>query len=60
MLGIIAFATAQPIDNFQKANLALNEEKDVDFIYLDIAKTYDKADHNVLLRKNFNFGIGGS
>ena len=50
---------SQLIDHFQQIIVALNEGKDVDVIYLDFAKAFDKVDHNILLRKLFNMGIRG-
>ena len=37
----------------------LNQGNDVDVIYLDFAKAFDKVDHNVLLQKVHDLGIHG-
>ena len=37
----------------------LEEGANVEIIYLDFAKAYDKLDHGILLRKLFNLGIQG-
>ena len=37
----------QHIDQFQQIIVALNEGKDVDLIYLDFAKAFDKVDHKI-------------
>jgi ribonucleases P/MRP protein subunit RPP40 len=43
-----------------KVTLAADEGHDVDAIYLDFAKAFDKVPHQRLLVKLRNLGIGGS
>ena len=37
-----------------------NQGKGTDTVYLDFAKAFDKVDHNILLKKLENIGIGGT
>ena len=37
----------------------LEQGKNVDVVYLDFAKAFDKVDHNIVLAKAHNFGIRG-
>ena len=37
----------------------LHNNKNVDVVYLDFAKAFDKVDHEILLKKVENFGING-
>ena len=37
----------------------LLENKDTDVIYLDFAKAFDKVDHQILLKKLYNYGVRG-
>ena len=38
---------------------ALDQGKDVDIIYLDFCKAFDKVPHKRLLKKMYNYGITG-
>ena len=44
------------VDNILKT---LNSGDEVDVIYLDYAKAFDKVDHNILLAKAKRYGITG-
>ena len=37
----------------------LEQGQNVDVVYLDFAKAFDKVDHNIVLAKAYNFGIRG-
>ena len=50
---------SQLIDHQQHIVQMLNEGNDVDVIYLDFAKAFDKVDHKILLRKLHTLGIQG-
>lgn len=39
---------------------ALNSGTQVDSIYLDFSKAFDSVNHDILIRKLFNFGVRGS
>lgn len=47
------------IDFHNSVLKSLGENHDVDAIYLDFAKAYDKVDHEILLQKVKNIGISG-
>ena len=38
---------------------ALEEQKNMDVVYLDFAKAFDKVDHSILMKKVHQFGIRG-
>ena len=38
----------------------ISEGKDVDSVYLDFAKAFDKVDHGILLHKSKSHGISGN
>ena len=50
---------AQLLAHHEKILAALEHDKNVDVIYLDFAKAYDKVDHGILLRKVRDMGIVG-
>ena len=50
---------SQLLDQFEKVLRRLEENVNVDVIYLDFAKAFDKVDHNVLLDKLVMMGIEG-
>ena len=39
---------------------ALDDERQVDVIFLDFVKAFDRVAHEVLRRKFYNFGISGA
>ena len=38
----------------------IDDGKQVDMVYVDMSKAFDKVDHGCLLRKLHEFGFGGS
>ena len=50
---------SQLLDQFEKVLRRLEENENVDVIYLDFAKAFDKVDYNVLLDKLIMMGIEG-
>ena len=50
---------SQLLDHFHRIVESLNEGKDVDVVYLDFAKAFDKVDPKILLKKIFKIGIRG-
>ena len=49
----------QLIDHVDNIFKILNNNDEVDVIYLDFAKAFDKVDHNILLAKMKKYGITG-
>ena len=49
----------QLLSHVEKIYESLNKDEEVDVIYLDFAKAFDKVDHQVLLAKLERYGIGG-
>ena len=49
----------QLLSHIEHIYSSLNSGDEVDVIYLDFAKAFDKVDHNVLLAKLERYGIGG-
>lgn len=49
----------QLIDHFDHVLKCLNSGEEVDVIYLDYAKAFDKVDHKILLAKLKRYGIKG-
>ena len=49
----------QLLSHVEKIYESLNRNEEVDVIYLDFAKAFDKVDHQVLLAKLERYGIGG-
>ena len=49
----------QLIDDVDHIFQGLNNGEEVDTIYLDYAKAFDKVDHNILLAKLRKYGIKG-
>ena len=49
----------QLIDHYHRVLHQCETGANVDVIYLDFAKAFDKVDHNILLSKIRNMGIGG-
>ena len=49
----------QLIDHYDRVLHQCETGANVDVIYLDFAKAFDKVDHNILLSKIGNMGIGG-
>ena len=50
---------SQLLERHQKILDALESDKNVDFVYLDFTKTFDKVDHSILLTELKNMGISG-
>ena len=51
--------TTQLLEHFDSIMSSLCEGFNVDVIYLDFAKAFDKVDHGILLQKMHNIGIRG-
>ena len=51
--------TSQLLHVINEINKALENREQIDSIYLDFAKAFDKVDHILLLKKLRNFGITG-
>ena len=51
--------TTQLLEFMEEATQALDRGEDVDVIYLDFAKAFDKVPHKRLLRKLSGYGIKG-
>ncbi|XP_063676111.1 uncharacterized protein LOC134812558 [Bolinopsis microptera] len=49
----------QLLSHIEQIYKSLNNDEEVDVIYLDFAKAFDKVDHAVLLAKLGRYGIGG-
>ena len=49
----------QLLDHIDTILKSLNSGEEVDVIYLDYAKAFDKVDHNILLAKAKRYGIHG-
>ena len=49
----------QLLSHVEQIYKSLNNEEEVDVIYLDFAKAFDKVDHAILLRKLDRYGIRG-
>ena len=49
----------QLIDHVDNILKTLNDGNEVDVIYLDYAKAFDKVDHQILLAKAKRYGIKG-
>ena len=47
------------IEYYESILLLLQHHQDVDSIYLDYSKAFDKCDHNIILRKLHTLGIRG-
>ena len=50
---------SQLLSHFEKVLSKLEADENVDVIYLDFAKAFDKVDHNILLQKLRSLGIHG-
>ena len=50
---------SQLLAHHQKVLTSLENNKDVDVVYLDFAKAFDKVDHGILLHKTRDLGILG-
>ena len=50
---------AQLLSHIEEIYTSLNNGDEVDIIYLDFAKAFDKVDHQVLLAKLKRYGIQG-
>ena len=49
----------QLLSHMEQIYKSLNEDHEVDVIYLDFAKAFDKVDHTVLLEKLKKYGVQG-
>ena len=49
----------QLVLSHHKWSKALDEGKQVDVVFLDFEKAFDRVAHNILLQKLCNFGISG-
>ena len=49
----------QPFGSFDHVGSLLDGGKQVDMIYMDISKAFDKVNHGCLLQKLHEFGFGG-
>ena len=49
----------QLLSHIEQIYRSLNNDEEVDVIYLDFAKAFDKVDHAVLLANLGRYGIGG-
>ena len=52
--------TTQLVISLHQWSKALDEGRQVDVIFLDFAKAFDRVAHDVLLQKLCNFGISGA
>ncbi|KAK3893477.1 hypothetical protein Pcinc_002696 [Petrolisthes cinctipes] len=49
----------QLLAHYEKVLTSLENNKDVDVVYLEFAKAFDKVDHGILLHKPRQMGISG-
>ena len=49
----------QLLQHMDEVLKALENKKNVDVVYLDFAKAFDKVDHKILMKKVYKFGIRG-
>ena len=52
--------TSNLFGSFGPRGLSLDDGKQVDMIYMDMSKAFDKVNHGCLLQKLHEFGLGGS
>ena len=52
--------TSNLLEVLGQVDSLLDDGKQVDMIYMDISKTFDKVNHGCLLQKLHEFGFGGS
>ena len=50
---------SQLLQHMEEVLLSLEGKKNIDVVYLDFAKAFDKVDHRILLKKLHQFGIRG-